>query len=119
VRNVGQDGIQLVEVAESLNRIVIEPFAKIVAPTTKIRWFHLESKETLVGNHVAIKSASHEALLPAHIYHFFSNEGQVSRCEGELRYQSKALGINTLEIFAVDVLGHAFKQVLRLNAKSS
>jgi hypothetical protein len=117
VRNVGQDAIQLVEVAESLDRIVMEPFTKIVAPPVEVRWFYLENEESLLGNHVAIKCVSHEALLPTHIYHFFTNEGEVSRFKGELVYQSQALGINTLEIFAVDVSGNALKQVLRLNAR--
>jgi hypothetical protein len=120
LRNVGADVVPLTDVAESINKTVLNPPpGKIVAPDyqpAEAGQFHLENKEALVGGYVLIKRETEDALARRRFYQFFTDKGEVSWQDGKLVYQPQAPGPNTLEIFAVDADGNARRQVLPLNA---
>lgn len=116
LRNVGDAIVRLDGVAESLNDSVVRPprQATVMADDRlgAARVFRLGNEEAALHGKVLIEWDEGDPLERRRLYQFLTEQGEVSWEGGELVYSPREVGLNRLDIFAVDAHGNALKQQL-------
>jgi len=112
LRNIGTEAVSLRNIARSIDEYLI---AKPEGEHKVMRRFYFGEAKAMLRDTIPIHEESASPFGRHCFYKFFSHDGEVSQQNGQLFYHPSQLGLQTLNVFAMDEYGSLLSQELHLS----